>query len=232
LISVVSACVLAPIASAQTDQDYKEKLTATEVQALVRYSNALQNTDLFGKLINSKGQKEPFRLTMQDRFIRFAFDKPAQIIQLDIKDSSYLLREAIGGQEKLIPFTRFAEPIRNSEIWYEDLAMRYLYWPKPTLEGEQKIKTRLCWKLRVYNPTNLGPYHCVEIWVDKGSGGLMKMQGYDYDGKMIKRSTVLGGHKLEDGTWVLKEMRIESFKPGASSPYAKSYLEIDKPKKK
>ena len=218
-------------ASAQNgDEDYKEDLNAEEIQALVRYSNAAQNSDLHGNLRNARGQNVRFRLTMQDRYVRFAFDNPRQIIQLDIKDSSYLLREAIGGKEGTVPFTRYAESIRGSDIWFEDLAMRYLYWPNPELEGEDRIKTRKCWKLRIYNPTNLGPYHAVEVWVDQKSGGIMKMQGYNYEGKMIKRCTVNSGHKLKTGAWVLKEMRVESFKPGEGSPYARSYLEIDKPK--
>ncbi len=166
---------------------------------------------------------------MKNSYIRFAFDDPFQIIQLDIQDESHLLREVVENSTKSISFTRYGESIRNSDIFYEDLAMRFLYWPDPTLEGEERIKTRKCWKLRIYNPGMLGPYHCVEIWVDKGSGGIMKMQCYDYDGKMIKRCTVNSGHKLENGAWVLKEMRVESFRPGEASPYARSYLEIDKP---
>ncbi len=211
------------------DEDYKKNLSAVEIQALVRFSNAAQDHDLVGTLRNARGERVRFLLTMKDRYVRFTFDNPRQIIQLDLKDTSGLLREVVDDSEESVPFTRYAESVRGSDIWYEDIAMRFLYWPDPTLEGEERIKTRKCWKLRIYNPLNLGPYHCVEIWVDKGSGGIMKMQCYNYEGKMIKRSTVNSGHKLKSGAWVLKEMRVESFRPGEGSPYARSYLEIDKP---
>ena len=200
-----------------------------EILAWVRYSNAAQDNDLFGTLRNARGERVRFRLTMKNSYLRFTFDEPLQIIQLNIEDSSYLLREVVNGSTVEIPSARYAEPIRGSDILYEDLAMRFLYWPNPTLEGEQRVKTRKCWKLRIYNPIKLGPYHCVEIWVDQGSGGIMRMQCYDYDGKMIKRCSVNSGHKLSSGVWVLKEMRVESYHPGENTPYARSYLEIDKP---
>jgi hypothetical protein len=228
LLSVVLLW-LHPETTFGSPSDPHEDLHPEEILALVRYSNVAQDHELSGRLRNALGQRVAFRLTMKDGSLRFVFEDPSQVIQLDVEDTDCLLWEITDQKREAIAHSRYSQSIRKSDILYEDLAMRYLYWPNPTLEGEERVKTRRCWKLRIYNPRYLGPYHCVEIWVDQASGSMMKMQCYDYDGKMIKRCTVNSGHKLKNGTWVLKEMRIESFQPGEASPFTRSYLEIDKP---
>ncbi len=55
----------------------------------------------------------------------------------------------------------------------------------------------------------------------------MKMEGYDRQGKLIKRYEVISGMKVGDG-WMLKQMRIESFDPATRKRTGRSYLELEK----
>ena len=55
----------------------------------------------------------------------------------------------------------------------------------------------------------------------------MKVEGYDSNGKLSKRFTVVSWQKIE-GRWFLKQMRIEEFDPATGKVRARTYLEIKK----
>jgi hypothetical protein len=100
----------------------------------------------------------------------------------------------------------------------------------------ETYSTRKCWKVQCNNPNpNIGAYKTVIIWVDQSSGGLLKMEGYDWqqaNGKdiftLLKRCKVTAGMKVDDAT-VLKEMTIESFDRASGKGLGKSFLEMNKP---
>src|SRR5207237_1058392 len=86
---------------------------------------------------------------------------------------------------------------------------------------------RNCWKLELKAPNRQSQYSNVWLWVDKEGGALMKLEGYDWNGKLAKRFTVVSGQKIED-RWFLKQMRIEEFDPATGKQRARTYLEIMK----
>jgi hypothetical protein len=53
----------------------------------------------------------------------------------------------------------------------------------------------------------------------------MRMEGYDWDAKLIKRFEVVSAQKIER-RWFLKQMRVEQFQPGTNHVEARAYLEI------
>jgi hypothetical protein len=63
--------------------------------------------------------------------------------------------------------------------------------------------------------------------VQKEGPAIMKVEGYDSNGKLSKRFTVVSGQKIE-GRWFLKQMRIEEFDPGTGKVKTRTYLEIKK----
>jgi negative regulator of sigma E activity len=70
-------------------------------------------------------------------------------------------------------------------------------------------------------------YWNVLVWVDKTSGALMRMEGYDWDGKLAKRFEVVSAQKI-DNRWFLKQMRVEELLPGTNKVQSRTYLEIKK----
>jgi negative regulator of sigma E activity len=81
--------------------------------------------------------------------------------------------------------------------------------------------------LRLTAPSKDAPYATVFLWVDKESGALMRMEGYDSKGQLTKRFEVVSAQKIE-GRWFLKQMRIEEMEPGTNKVRSRSYLEIKK----
>ena len=84
-----------------------------------------------------------------------------------------------------------------------------------------------CWKLQLQPPADDPQYGSILLWVDKDSGTLMRMEGYDSAGKLIKRFEVVSAQKIED-RWYLKQMRVEQIDPKSNKVTARTYLEINK----
>ncbi|MFN0130276.1 MAG: outer membrane lipoprotein-sorting protein [Verrucomicrobiales bacterium] len=203
--------------------------TAEEIQRIVKLSYIRQKMSLKGRLRNDQtGAEAPFELSMLENTIRFRFDNPIQIINLDLNDKGFVLREVVRGKNAPVPRTKYTEKIRGTDITYEDVSLRFLYWPNPVKLDKENVKHRTCWKLRLNNPDTSGAYGVAFIWVDSGSGGIMRMEGFDREGKLIKRYEIISGMKVSEGGWMLKQMRIESFDPATRKRTGRSYLELDK----
>jgi hypothetical protein len=202
--------------------------SAAEIQRLVRLSYIRQNMSLQGKLRNdTTGTEAPFVLSMMQNTIRFRFENPPQIINLDLNDKGFVLREVVKGRNAAVPASRYTERVRGTDVTYEDLALRFLYWPNPMRLEDRVAKHRTCWVLQLNNPGASGAYGAALIWVDKASGAIVRMEGYNRERQLIKRYEVISGMKVGEG-WMLKQMRIESFDPATRKVTGRTYLELEK----
>jgi hypothetical protein len=222
---------------------------AEEIVRLVNLSMALKSkTELNGTL--RKGNNvSPLNFRLEEKGevkqISFTFGAPPQSIVLDLKEKSFLLYDVINGKRTAVADKNYATGIRGTDLTYEDMSFRYLYWPNPIKLESETYSTRKCWKVQCNNPNpGVGAYKTVIIWVDQQSGGLLKMEGYNYqevNGKpvftLLKRCKVTAGMKLDDivngqkvgEITVLKEMTIESFDPVSGKGLGKTFLEMKKP---
>ncbi len=205
--------------------------TGEEILRLVRLSNALQNYKLTGSLRDDKsGRSEAFTLNMEQNIMRFRFSNPNLIVHLDQNTTPASLKLVQAGGGGAVPLSKYGEKVRGFAINYEDLSMRFLYWPGAKLLGEESYKTQKCWKVRVTSPDSATPYGTVDLWVHQASGGMAKMDAYDLQGKHVKRFEV-GKVQKVDGTTILKEMKIESYPPGSSKSDGRTYMTLDNPQR-
>lgn len=192
-----------------------DQLSADEVLKLVRYSYTLYNRDFTGVLRMGIAKKVPFLMSLKPESIRFIFDDPAQVILLDTRNQNFALYEGVGGKDlQTVASSKYDDPIRGTDVTYDDLSMRFLYWPNAKIVQKDRIKQRDCWVVRVRNPDGKGAYATVDVWIDQGSGGMIKMIGYNNEGRPIRRFEVLHGKKFGD-VWMVDEMRIETISPSA-----------------
>ncbi|MEM7014284.1 MAG: outer membrane lipoprotein-sorting protein, partial [Verrucomicrobiota bacterium] len=159
-----------------------DKLTPDEILSLVRYSYTLHDRD-FNAQLRKDFKAIKFKLSLKPNYIRFRFDDPPQAIHLDTTAERLALREIVQGSNDEIPEARYSQTIRGTDIAYEDLALRFLYWPNPRVVGNETFKTRAAWKVQIVNPDTRGPYGYVLVWIDKASGGMLKMEGYSRGAK-------------------------------------------------
>jgi hypothetical protein len=201
-----------------------------EILRAVRFSQASQHESLKGQL--RTGPKiVAFRLSISGPVIQYEFTDPPPstiVVRLGEKDSK--ISEGPKGGAERVSGAHFSDLVRGSDISYEDLSLRFLYWQRAQLEGEQTMLLRRCWVVNVEPPAGSdSQYSKVGLWIDQESGGLLQAEAYDRAGKFSRRFKVISGQKI-GGAWYLKQMRIEApALPGKSK--TPTYLEVsaDKP---
>lgn len=201
--------------------------TAKEVLDSVRILESRQQIDLDGQL-RENDKTIPFHISQTGPQIRYAFHDPDEVLQLRLGENASRLDLVTDDHTEKIPTAKLKEKVRETGITYEDLTLEFLYWENARVLGDETIRTRSCWKVQVVADAKDSQYWNVVIWVDKASGALMRMDGYDWDGKLAKRFEVVSAQKIEN-RWFLKQMRIEEMKPGTNKVQTRTYLEIKKP---
>jgi len=201
-----------------------DELTPEEILRLVRTSYTLHDRD-FDARLRKDFDFVPFKLSLKPNYLRFRFENPPHAIHLDTDQEELALREVLPGKNEPVPPERYGEAVRGTDVTYEDLAMRFLYWANPVVEAHESIKTRSAWKLRLNNPDDKGPYGHVLVWIDKISGGMIKMEGYSRGtpSKLIKDFEVSHGKKMDD-VWIADVIRVRSF--GDAGKEGTTWLEI------
>ena len=199
---------------------------AREILDQVRLQQSQQQLDLQGQL-RSDATVIPFRIIQTGPVIRYTFTNPAEVVQLRLGEDGTRLDLVLQNSTKKFSSSRLDERIGGTAVTYGDLALKFLYWPDAQVIGADTLRTRNCWKLRLAAPSKDAPYATVLLWVDKESGALMRMEGYDWKGQLKKRFEVVSAQKIE-GRWFLKQMRIEQMEPGTNKVRSRSYLEIKK----
>ncbi len=200
--------------------------SAKEILDSVRMLEAQQQIDLQGQL----RQNEiviPFRLTQTGPLIRYSFANPEETLQLRLGENSSRLDLVTDTGTEKFATSKLDQKIRGTGVTYEDLALRFLYWPNARVLGDETVRTRSCWKLQLHAPSRESQYSNVFLWVDKASGALMRMEGYDWNGQLAKRFEVVSAQKI-DNRWFLKQMRVEELQSGTNKVRSRTYLEIKK----
>ena len=141
-------------------------------------------------ILKTNGTGIPVSVNLTASRIRIGLENPKRDITLDIGGNSWSLQEETGGSTRELPAAEYSLGVAGSNLSYEDLSMRYLFWPKRELRSDVRIKLQECFVVDLFNPDRLGEYSVVRLSVRKESGAIMRMQGYDWDGKRIKSSIV------------------------------------------
>ena len=198
--------------------------SAKEILASVRMLESRQQIDLRGQL-RQNDVVIPFQLVQNGPLIRYSFTNPDEVLQLRLGENSSRLDLVSEGEAEKFPASKLDQRIRDTSVTYEDLSFKFLYWPTARVLGEERVRTRNCWKLQLRAPSRESQYSNVLLWVDKASGALMRMEGYDWNAQLTKRFEVVSAQKIE-GRWFLKQMRVEEFQPGTNHVQERTYLEI------
>jgi len=196
----------------------------------VRLSATLQQSNLTGNL-RKKGNRYPIALFLRKENIQFQYfdSKVWQKFHMRLKKDKFDLFELKGGKTLKFPNAKLSQPVMGTDLTYEDLAFRFLYWPNAKIEGEETIKTQKCHKIRLVNPGRGGSYGIVYIWVHQKYGALMQVAGYNRKGQLLKRFHVTNLMKVGK-VQTLEKMNVETYKLGTEKVIGITYMEFDKPK--
>lgn len=202
----------------------------------VRQAATLQeNKDVKGQ-IRKRSVKVPFSMSLRGNLIAFQYqaDKAWNRFDLKFKDRGQEILSWKDGKAGVLPMAQYSVPIAGTDVTYEDLSMRYLYWPRPKVvrdDAASTVKGRDCWIVQIPNPNpNVGQYAWVRVWIDKENGAMWQMDGIDGRGELAKRFMIDSLMKLKDGSWFFKRMKVEVRDP--SNPrktVSVSYIDMESP---
>jgi len=196
---------------------------AAEILSGIRLADISRELD--GRLRKQDGTIIPFRLRAGGDELIFSFTDPTEVLKLTLNDNGSNLTLQTGDRERSISGTRLNDSVRGTDITYQDLALRFLYWKNSRVEGEQTVRTFSCWMILLQQNNPNIAYASVRVWVAKQSGAMLRAEAFDAQSRLVKKFEVISGQKIE-GKWFLKQMRIERYDPATGSLASRTYLEI------
>ncbi len=191
------------------------------------------NRDVLGS-IRKGGLKVPFSLSARGNTIAFQYKQGDAWKRFDVRigEKKADLMLVNGGKAVVMAPTAYTQPIADTDVTYEDLSLRFLYWKGGTIlhdSANSRVKGRDCFIVQVANPSpGTGQFSTVRMWIDKENGTVWQMDGYGADGKLKKRFSITSIQRLSDGTWFFKQMKMEVRNPqNDKRTIALDYLEMD-----
>ena len=233
LMIALAACVsLLPLAGAQQE-------SADELLKEMRSMLISQGSRDVAGHIRKGSSKVPFSLSARKETIVFQYKLADAWKRFDVRigDKKVDLLLVNNGKAVVMSPSSYSQPIAGTDVTYEDLSLRFLYWKGSTLlpdSADSRIKGRDCYIVQAPNPSpGVGQFATVRMWVDKENGTVWQIDGYGADGKLRKRFTITSVQRLSDGTWFFKQMKMEVRDPSTGRTTSLDYLEMDDlPKKK
>jgi hypothetical protein len=219
----------ATIAGAQ-QPDAKAIMEAARMSAtLTRLDDGLSGT------LRKGNSRTPVMLFLKGQNIQFQFSEnkgPWQVFHMRIGDEALDLFEMIDGKQKTFAPQKLVTPIAGTDLTYEDLAMRFFYWPNPKLEGEENVGGQACYKIRIDKPRNAaGRYEVVYVWVHKKFGAFMRIRGHDRNGGLVKEFQVEDVMQVAKDLWTLRKMQVATHDPATGRRISITDVTFDSPKK-
>ncbi len=190
--------------------------------------------DVMGTIRKNR-TKVPFSLSARGETIVFQYKQQEAWKRFDVRigsRSAELLLVNSNGQAQVMQPSAYASTIAGTDVCYEDLSLRFLYWKGGKIINDpahSRIKGRDCHIVEVANPApGSGQFAWVRIWVDKENGTAWQIDGYGKDGKLRKRFSITSVQRLSDGAWFFKQMKLEVRNPqNPDRTIALDYLEMD-----
>lgn len=178
--------------------------------------------------------RTPVALFLKGENIQFQFfagKGPWRIFHMRIADENFRLFEIVNKQTRTFDRDKLIEPIAGTDLTYEDLALRFFYWPDPKLLKVEKVSGQECYRLRIEKPEGVaGRYESVEVWVHVKYGAFMRIRGYNGDGTLIKEFQVEKVMQVDHKTWTLEKMQVSTHNPKNGRRLSITELTFDNPK--
>jgi hypothetical protein len=211
-------CLIPKLSCAQED--------ANAILNEMRSAQAHISQPLSGRLRPENGDPIPFQLQLEGAEFDYKFANPPETIRLQLSDTGSVLTDQTTAGQRVLSDAKLSEPVRGTDVTFEDLSLRFIYWKNAKYEGEQTERTITCSIVLVQPSSRNSEYSAVRLWIAKDRGALIKAEGFDWQGKAVKRFEVISGQQIE-GKTIFKQIRIERLDPQNGKVISRTYLELD-----
>ncbi len=177
----------------------------------------LQDFALHG-VIESERESYPIQLILHDRKMIYDFENPPFQILVEIQPERSVVErrrqkrepwQSVSGRARM-------SPILDTDITYEDLCLDFMRWDQIRPLGTDHVKTLTAWAFDAFPPRGTSAYARVRYWIAAEYYALLRADGYNAAGELVKRLEVNGVQRIGDA-YVIKEMQISSFDPQKES---------------
>jgi hypothetical protein len=101
-------------------------------------------------------------------------------------------------------------PIQGTDISWMDLTLSFLWWPGGTTIGTETVKGQPCFVVDVSAASGEdGKYGRVRLWIAEKFRMILRAEGYDSQGVLLRRLWVKSFKKIDD-RWMIKDMEVKS----------------------
>jgi hypothetical protein len=230
LKSAFAAFFLSTVLAGGQQPDAKAIMEAARMSAtLTRLDEGLSGN------LRQGNRRTPVMLFLKGQDIQFQFSEnkgPWQVFHMRIGDAAFNLFEIVDGKTQAFAPQRLVSPIAGTDLTYEDLAMRFFYWPDPKLEDEENVGGQACYKIRIDKPrAAAGNYEVVYVWVHKKFGAFMRIRGHDKNGGLVKEFQVEDVMQVAKDLWTLRKMQVATHDPATGRRISITDVTFDTPKK-
>ena len=153
-----------------------------------------------------------------------------QAFHIRLNDKNCDLLEIVNGKTRRFDAKKLVQPVAGTDLNFEDLALRFFYWPNPKYERDERVNGQDCYKIRLNNPGRDGRYAAVYLWVHKKFGAFMRIRGHDKSGKLLKQFEVESVMNIGGGRYTLRKMKVDTMN-AAGRVAGSTTVQFDKPKK-
>lgn len=167
--------------------------------------------------LSQGGRRTPIALFLKGQDIQFQYAEDRNqwnVFHMRLGDEQFNLFRMVDGRQTRFPDDQLTQPIANTDLTYEDLALRFFYWPNPKFEGEENVNGQACYKIRLDKPAGApGRYEAVYVWVHKRFGAFMRIRGHDRNGGLVKEFQVNDVMQVTRDVWTLRRMQVSTHNP-------------------
>ncbi len=177
----------------------------------------LQDFALHG-VIESERESYPIQLILHDRKMIYDFENPPFQVRVEIQPERSIIERRRQKREPWQPVSGRARmsPILDTDITYEDLCLDFMRWERIRPLGTDHVKTLTAWAFDAVPPPGTSAYAKVRYWIAAEYYALLRADGYNGAGELIKRLEVNGVQRIGEA-YVIKEMQVSSFDPKKES---------------
>lgn len=226
--ALLAISLLASVLASAQQPDAKAILEGARMSATLT-----QLDDGLSGHLRHGSQKTPVTLFLKGKDIQFQFSEnngPWRVFHMRIGDASFNLFEIVDGKTTNFPPEKLVAPIAGTDLTYEDLALRFFYWPNPKLEGQEDVGGMPCYKIRVDKPHGTaGRYEVVYVWVHTKYGAFIRIRGHDKSGGLVKEFQVEDTMQIAKDVWTLRKMQVATHDPANGRRLSITEVTFDAP---
>jgi len=206
-----------PVETTFTSNEPSTNLAASAIIARALANRPMQDLALKGRLFLTRDDKVPIevfiRNTPTETRTIYRSDKMNLLVVQPLRGATQFYLRGVGQLSK----ARQIENLLGSEFTLYDIGFPFMHWTNFTLLGDDRVRGRDCYRLEAKASNTNSPYAKVILWIDHDYFGLVRADGYDAEGALVKRFAITSLKRIGD-VWIPRGIEAARVPPGQAMP--------------